>query len=149
MTGNNIPYTTINMQDLGPLDPNLQQCMNNLLPPLNLNFEYASSLFDHGISFYQNMLCQVSSVTFTTTSAYVDGMPGNFTQNPVRFNQLFNGIPSNYITTNITTTSTKANPSIDYKSVQAKCSQNSGQITINYVTGLEAATTYTINLLVF
>jgi hypothetical protein len=127
----------IRREDLGPEAPSW---VDQLLSPLSSFMEAIYSAFNKQITFTENIACKFQESTFTTSSAYSTG-----TFDPIIFPSGLRGRANGVIALSATD---QTNKLVIKKAVSLAWEDLSGDIKINYITGLENSTKYFVRMLV-
>lgn len=139
MANNNIPYPHISTEDLGK---DIPQYMINYVTSANQNFQQIQNNFNAGIQEQQNIASQIVQITFTTSKNYVVGNASTFT--PVPFKCSLSTTP--YGVTILNTVVNNKTFTVISEPVCLNWLWNNGTIDINFVTGLQPNTSYTMTL---
>jgi hypothetical protein len=136
-------YRQLLRQDL----PGSPDWVDGLISPINLFFEQTYSLLNGDVDF-TNIRGSIASATFTTPSNYSDGVNNNFT--PFTFPITFQGASIVLIGNCVINSN---NYSTGFKPVGLPVGgwreTAPGKITVNYMNGLAASTSYKVSFLVF
>lgn len=136
-------FRRINRQDL----PGSPAWVDNLLSPVNLFFEQTYALLNGSVDF-QNITGQQITTTFSTPSNYLDGENLNF--NTISFAVDFSGVTSVIISSiDINSNNTTISNKPVTLPVGGWRETSAGKIIINYITGLQANTAYSVTFLCF
>jgi hypothetical protein len=127
---------SIRREDIGPEAP---AWVDNLLGPLTTFMEAIYSALNRQLTFQENIACTIRDFSFTTSSTY---NTGDFTA--INFPSGLRTKPIGCMILQIT----NANASVITSAVSLSWEDLSGNIKINYVSGLANSNQYNMRLLV-
>jgi hypothetical protein len=120
------------------------QWIDAIIIPLNTFMESIYSAVNQNLTFQENIRSQIRTVSFTTSATYTSGAWTN-----INFSSGLRGIKTQGILVLQILNTSVDNFTPLKQAVTCDWYDNSGTITIYYVTGLANSTTYTMRVLVF
>ena len=121
--------------------------VKNLLIPLNQFNEQVYNALSHNLTIGDNVVGDFYTISFTTPSTYGAGSPPGFTNIKFIWNYSNIKAPEAVLIAQISPKS--ANTYITDAVGVPTWSYDSGTITVSYITGLAASTTYNVRFMIF
>lgn len=135
------PVFRINREDI----PNAPEWIDALISPLNLFMQSVWTSLNGSLNLSQNIISQVKTLTFNTGSGYISGNASTWT--PFSYKSTLPGQTQFLMIGHLQIASTQAQTVVNPYNLAWH--DTNGTVTIDFVSGLAANTSYQMTLLAF